>query len=130
MAAEWELSKENVQPVKRGRSAALLSDVLLSKRANSNLGSLEEDRSKYFEEQLSLAKDPSSGVSSALDSLLVYENQFKWIRDNFPTDASRLLKLLERCTFELKAEKELSNDTRFIKMWIEYVSQPIIQPYL
>ena len=60
----------------------------------------------------------------------MYENQFKWIRDNFPTDASRLLKLLERCTFELKAEKELSNDIRFVKMWIEYVSYQIINSIL
>lgn len=113
MSDAWELSKENVLPVKRGRSAAMLSDVL-GTRSIRKLDTLEQDRDLYFAEQL------KQHQNNPLSLLTTYENQFKWYRDNFPSDSSRLIKLLERATCDLKDATTCANDTRFIKMWIEY----------
>ena len=116
MNEEWELSKENVMPVKRGRSAFMLSNVLAEQKSSRHDKNIEEERQVHFDKQLDMAK------GNALETLTVYENQYKWIRDHFPTDSSRLVKLLEQCTFDLKQEESCRNETRFIKMWIEYVS--------
>lgn len=115
MSEEWERSKENVLPVKRGRSAAGLSDALASSKLAAHSESIEQTRAAYFNRQLELA------AGSPLERLNVYEEQFKWNRDHFPSDSSRLIKLLETCTCELKDEEVIKNESRFIKMWIEYV---------
>jgi len=47
---------------------------------------------------------------------------FKWIRDTYPSDSNKALLLLERCTYEFKDNDKYRNDSRFVKMWIEYVS--------
>jgi len=54
---------------------------------------------------------------------LSLHRHFKWIRDTFPSDLSRSLAFLERCTNDLKSNEGLKNDIRFVKMWIEYVSK-------
>lgn len=101
-------------PVKRGRSAAML-DVLATFTLTTPPDTLEQTRAKYFNQQLQLA------AGSPLERLSVYENQLKWIRDHFPSDSSRLFKLLEICLCELEDKASISNENRFVKMWSEYV---------
>jgi checkpoint serine/threonine-protein kinase len=119
MSAEWELSKENVLPVKRGRSAAVLSDVLGSEKLRKGNIPLEDEKSNQLEDSLVQAQGNPVAILAA------YEEHFQWTRDAFPSDSSRLIKILERCTFDLKSELEMKNNSRFIKMWIEYVSPRI-----
>jgi thiamine pyrophosphate-dependent acetolactate synthase large subunit-like protein len=51
-----------------------------------------------------------------------YAKYIKWTRDTYTSNSDKALKLLERCTYELKNEETLKNDLKFVKMWIEYVS--------
>ena len=111
---EWELSKENVLPVKRGRSAAALSDTLTTQKYSRTEDALKA-LTQRFEDLL------AENLHNALARLGTYESYLKWICDQFPSDSVKRMQLLERCTYELKSEESLRNEIRFVKMWIEYV---------
>jgi hypothetical protein len=80
----WEMSKENVVPLKRGRSARGLGEALASVKSFSQESNYENE----FEIQLK-----NSGNSSEM--LEIYVKYFKWFRDNNPSDTEKSLKLLE-----------------------------------
>jgi len=107
---EWELSKENVRPVKSGRSTKGLGLSALS------IGGKNEDlveQERQFEASL-------LGAHETDDPLGVYIRYFKWIRSTYPSDLSRTLSVLEKCTCALSGEEKYRNDIRFVKLWIEY----------
>jgi hypothetical protein len=112
----WETSKENVMPIKRGRSAKGLQVSSIGAE-----GQLQQDdyklREKVFENMILESKSPESSTECILDCYVKY---FKWIRDTFPSDCTRALALLERCTCDLSHEEKYKNDIRFVKLWIEY----------
>ena len=112
-APVWETSKENVLPLKRGRSAKGLADTLGADKKKKSSDYLSEEKS--FENSLILASDN-------VKKLEIYVGYFKWTRNTFVSNSEKALKLLERCTCDLKDEEVLKNDLRFVKMWIEYVS--------
>lgn len=114
----WETSKENVLPVKRGRSTKGLQNSL-----NHIHNTAQKGTNSIFEEELAGEQTPSS----ILD---VYVRYFKWTRDEFPSNAAKSMEILERCTAQLSAASELKNDMRFVKMWIEYVSQRLRLNYM
>lgn len=83
----WESSKENVVPIKRGRSAKGLGENLSVGR---QFGSVTvPPQETEFEALLKQQKHNSSEL------LLVYIKYFKWIRDSYPSDTEKTLKLLE-----------------------------------
>lgn len=86
-APAWEACKENVLPIKRGRSAKGLSDTLLK-----SSDSLLSDKlcEKAFEDAITAA-----GKSSPKELLDAYIMNFKWIRDTYPSSTEKALKLLE-----------------------------------
>ena len=65
------------------------------------------------------AEQISQAMGSA-DPLAVYIQYFKWIRSTFPSDLSKSLSLLEKCTCALSGDVKYRNDIRFVKLWIEY----------
>ncbi|KAJ1390469.1 Mad3/BUB1 homology region 1-domain-containing protein, partial [Ochromonadaceae sp. CCMP2298] len=77
-----------------------------------------------FEAQLADAdtyNNEETGVDlRGVHKLAAYIQHLKWVRDTYPSSSDRALQLLERCTYELKSETSLQNDTRFVKLWIEY----------
>ena len=82
----WEACKENVLPIKRGRSAKGLSESLLN---NTEDASGNKSRDKIFEDSIiTAAKSPKE----LLDAYSLY---FKWTRDTYPTNTEKALKLLE-----------------------------------
>ena len=83
---EWELRKENVIPIKRGRSVKGLQESLL--RPN-HLDESESTREKGFQDEL------KAHVDSPIGQLETYIKYFKWTRDRFPTNSDKALKLLE-----------------------------------
>ena len=83
---EWELSKENVIPIKRGRSVKGLQESLLKPHHGEDTDSARE---QVFQEELKLNKD------SPIAQLDTYIKYFKWTRDRFPTNSDKALKLLE-----------------------------------
>jgi checkpoint serine/threonine-protein kinase len=87
-APEWEACKENVLPIKRGRSAKGLSESL--SKAISTDTSIDKLREKVFEDALSAAATKSP--KELLDSYVTY---FKWIRDTYPKGTEQAIKILE-----------------------------------
>ncbi len=88
-AHAWETSKENVVPIKRGRSAKGLGESLSTSRQFGNI--VVPPQEQEFEAQLS---NPSE-TATAQDLLNIYIRYFKWVRDNYPSDTEKTLKLLE-----------------------------------
>eukprot|EP01035_Chromulina_nebulosa_P019674 gene19674-25592_t len=108
---KWEASKENILPIKRGRSVKGLNDNI-SNNISINNTLLKEE--KEFELLLINHKDSKDNL---LDSYIKY---IKWTRDTYPSNNEKTLVLLERCTVELKDNEDLKNNIKFVKCWIEY----------
>jgi hypothetical protein len=83
----WEASKENVLPIKKGRSVKGLSEALSRNVISENTN--EKNQEKAFETEL------KTEFANAEDKLAVYIKYYKWIRDAFPTQSDKALKLLE-----------------------------------
>jgi len=107
-AHSWETCKENVQPIKRGRSTKGLGKGFTT------------DRVEALEEQEAAFERGIAGLSDSRQLLDAYVQYFKWTRDAFPSSSDKAQHLLERATAELKDNAELKNEPRFVKMWIEY----------
>jgi hypothetical protein len=127
MSADWENCKENVQPIKRGRNVNALGDKLKPAFGLSN--EAENDKQRvYFEAQISKAKEQSTSdeprdANQEPGLLEVYLLYFKWIRDTYPSAADKALHILEKATCDMKEDEKIKNDPRYIKLWIEYVSE-------
>ncbi|XP_023743815.1 mitotic spindle checkpoint protein BUBR1 [Lactuca sativa] len=110
---EWELFKENVRPLKRGRNVKLLNDSL---KSNSDLqirNSLIDTRRKLIK-----AIDEYEGE----DPLQPWIDCIKWVQDAFPPggDCSGLVVILEQCVRTFWHEEQYKNDLRYLKVWLEY----------
>ena len=120
----WEYSKENVVPIKRGRSVKGLANSLQAIEVSQGNKEVEIERDKMaterFERELKSVQDMST--SSDNDNMLldVYVKHYKWIRDTYPSDNSKSLTFLERATFDLKENESCRNDSKLVKMWCEY----------
>ena len=86
-APAWEACKENVLPIKRGRSAKGLSESL---QKNSDSATIDKVREKLFEDTIIAA-----GKSSPKELLSAYVLYFKWTRDTYPSNVEKPLNLLE-----------------------------------
>ena len=85
-APAWEAYKENVLPIKRGRSVKGLSESL---QKSSDSASIDKLREKVFEDTIIAAgKTPKE----LLEAYILY---FKWTRDAYPSSAEKALNLLE-----------------------------------
>jgi len=146
MSSDWENCKENVQPIKRGRSANMLAKKGLGEHKPKGGEEATNDQQKAaFEKMISKAKTrklaaaaadatgnaatptaPSADGDGKSDSdkpslLEVYLLYFKWVRDTYPEASDRALAVLEQATCDMKDEGGIKNDPRYIKLWIEYV---------
>ena len=114
----WELSKENVQPLKRGRDARALSSALSSAAtgmsASAGGDAVEEEKRARWARAL-------SGTSE--DALGEWCSLIKWTEQTYATGSGRdkeLLPLLERCARELQEEDKYKEDARYLRVWIKY----------
>ncbi len=82
----WELSKENVVPIKKGRSAKGLGEKLSTNE--NNVGNLTTTQESTFEKDL-------ASENNATLLLDIYTRYIKWIQDNNPTTTDKTLKLYE-----------------------------------
>jgi hypothetical protein len=134
----WEACKENVLPIKRGRStkglqaqgmggmggiggiggigglsASVNDSTAATQGAQGSQGSQSQAAEAVeagFELELATAESGSQ-------KLTCYIKHLKWVRDAYPSSSDKALALLERCTYELKGESSLSDDSRFIKVY-------------
>jgi len=159
----WELSKENVQPLKRGRDArriqrvfggegdaghrqhatldaviSLCACLCLFGRARTNdrpsdppttppLGPVAGTRSlatarEEKEAEYEAAVKPEA-LDGAEDPLATWCKYLAWVREEFPSNSSKAVAIMERCTRALQNATRFHNDERLIKVWIAYADE-------
>lgn len=106
---EWELTKENIQPLKQGRAMASLQAALIPQCR----GSLEERR-KAFEVELR--------TYTGDDPLHVWHTYILWLEQHYPKGGHEvnMQELLERCIKQYYGCKEYSADARFVDVFLRY----------
>ncbi|KAJ8021305.1 Mitotic checkpoint serine/threonine-protein kinase BUB1 beta [Holothuria leucospilota] len=111
---EWELSKENVLPLKQGRKAGNLSAAL--QPSNTDKSRLLLSERQEFETELRSYQGE--------DTLDPWYRYFKWTLRNFPQGGkeSNLTTLLERCFKHFQSETKYYNDLRFVEIWLQMAS--------
>jgi checkpoint serine/threonine-protein kinase len=109
--------KENIQPIRSGRSARALAASLSPLSANPHaVRSEHAARQSEFEEELKTASELD-------DPLEVWLRYINWTIETFPSghsSESGLLPLLERATKEFLHDGQYKNDPRYLKLWVQY----------
>ncbi|XP_044509948.1 mitotic spindle checkpoint protein BUBR1 [Mangifera indica] len=110
---EWELFKENVRPLKRGRNIRLLNHSLASHNDIQLKKSLLDNRRRLIE-----AIDEYQGD----DPLHPWIQCIKWVQEAFPAggDSSGLVVLYEQCVRTFWHSERYKDDLRYLKVWLEY----------
>ncbi|PIN09421.1 hypothetical protein CDL12_17998 [Handroanthus impetiginosus] len=110
---EWELFKENVRPLKRGRNVGLLNHALKSHSQSQVKNSLLHKRRKMIE-----AIDEHAGD----DPLQPWLECIKWVQEAFPAggDYSGLVVIYEQCVRTFWHDERYKDDLRYLKVWLEY----------
>ncbi|KAF8108836.1 hypothetical protein N665_0104s0150 [Sinapis alba] len=110
---EWELFKENVRPLKRGRNVRLLNHALKSHSNHQLRKTLFEKRRKLIEEI-----DEYDGD----DPLFPWIKCVKWVQEAFPPggECSGLLLIYEQCVRKFWHSERYKDDLRYLKVWLEY----------
>lgn len=109
---EWENSKENVMPLKRGRNVLELNKALRAQDSFQEKVRLEQ-HAKQLEKEL---KEYTGG-----DPLSLWLQYIRWIEAKMPEDTRKKFAVLENCTRVLKEDSRYKNDLRYIRVWIQYV---------
>jgi len=112
--AEWELSKENIQPLKQGRKASKLSNIL-QPRDEETTKLLQEER-QNFETELR--------AYSGSDPLDPWYRYIAWVEQEYPKGGKEgnVHELIQKCIKKFKDEKYVQNDARFLEIWLKYAS--------
>eukprot|EP00090_Calanus_glacialis_P045458 TRINITY_DN8444_c0_g1_i3.p1 TRINITY_DN8444_c0_g1~~TRINITY_DN8444_c0_g1_i3.p1 ORF type:complete len:1504 (-),score=632.87 TRINITY_DN8444_c0_g1_i3:217-4728(-) len=118
--AEWELSKENIQPLKGGRKASKLANIL-QPRDEETQKLLQEER-QNFETELRSYNGP--------DPLDPWYRYIAWVEQEYPKGGKEgnVHELIQKCIKKFKDEKSVQNDARFLDIWLKYAaisSQPL-----
>ncbi|KAF6174225.1 hypothetical protein GIB67_033757 [Kingdonia uniflora] len=106
---EWELFKENVKPLKRGRNINLLNDSLKPHLKKSLL---------HRRRELIEAIDKYQGD----DPLKPWIQCIKWVQESYPTggDCSGLVVIYEQCVRAFWGSDRYKDDLRYLRVWLEY----------
>ncbi|XP_070777122.1 mitotic checkpoint serine/threonine-protein kinase BUB1 beta [Enoplosus armatus] len=109
---EWELSKENIQPLRRGRDISALHQALSQQQ--DGLSSAINQQRQAFESELRMYDGD--------DPLDVWDRYIKWTEQTFPQGGkeSNLSTLLERVVTKFTEEKKYHNDPRYVDLWIKF----------
>nr|KAF6391389.1 BUB1 mitotic checkpoint serine/threonine kinase B [Pipistrellus kuhlii] len=108
---EWELSKENVQPLRQGRSISTLQGVLAQQESVRNTTLQQQKREFESEIRFYTGNDP----------LDVWDRYINWTEQNYPQGGkeSNMSTLLERAVEALQGEKRYYDDPRFLSLWLK-----------
>ncbi|KAG9268157.1 mitotic checkpoint serine/threonine-protein kinase BUB1 beta [Astyanax mexicanus] len=109
--AEWELCKENIQPLRRGRAISALHQALQQQEGSS--AALNQQKQAYETELRMYDGD---------DPLDVWDRYIKWTEQNYPQGGkeSSFSILLERVVMKFTEEKKYHNDARYVDLWIRF----------
>ncbi|KAK2879207.1 hypothetical protein Q8A67_019998 [Cirrhinus molitorella] len=110
--AEWELCKENIQPLRQGRSVSALHQALCQQQEGNHTALNQQKQA--FESELRLYDGD--------DPLDVWFRYIKWTKQTYPQGGkeSNLSLLLERAVTRFTADKKYHNDVRYIELWIDF----------
>ncbi|XP_021049014.1 mitotic checkpoint serine/threonine-protein kinase BUB1 beta [Mus pahari] len=108
---EWELSKENVQPLRHGRVMSTLQGAL-AKQESAGHTALQQQKWAFESEIRFYSGD---------DPLDVWDRYINWTEQNYPQGGkeSNMSTLLERAIEALQGEKRYYSDPRFLSLWIK-----------
>ena len=109
---EWEASKENVMPLKRGRNVVDLNQAL---RAHDSV------QTKLRLETEMKTREAAIAAYAGDDPLAHWLEYVRWLEVQMPEDTRKKFKVLEKCTRELKDDRKYRNDMRYVRLWIQYV---------
>ncbi|XP_075699920.1 mitotic checkpoint serine/threonine-protein kinase BUB1 beta-like isoform X2 [Rhinoderma darwinii] len=111
---EWELSKENVQPLRHGRDMSTLQEVL-SQQVHANHNAILQ-RKQAFELELHFYTGD--------DPLDVWDRYIKWAEQAYPQGGkeSNLSPLLERAVRIFHQEQKYYGDLRYLNICLKFVS--------
>ncbi|KAG7466348.1 hypothetical protein MATL_G00163640 [Megalops atlanticus] len=111
--AEWELCKENIQPLRRGRAISALHQALSQQQEGSNYAAIQQQR-QAFESELRMYNGD--------DPLDVWDRYIRWTQETYPQGGkeSNLSVLLERAVMRFVDEKNYHNDIRYVNLWIKF----------
>ncbi|KAF2973624.1 hypothetical protein EK904_008777, partial [Melospiza melodia maxima] len=109
---EWELSKENVQPLRQGRVMSSLQEAL-SQQDSSSHTALQLKKQEFEAEIRFYSGD---------DPLDVWERYIKWIEQAFPGGGKdgNLAALLERAVQALHGQQRYYKDPRYLNLWLKF----------
>ncbi|XP_003935770.2 mitotic checkpoint serine/threonine-protein kinase BUB1 beta isoform X1 [Saimiri boliviensis] len=107
---EWELSKENVQPLRQGRIMSTLQGALAQESACNN--TLQQQK-RAFESEIRFY--------TGNDPMDVWDRYINWTEQNYPQGGkdSNMSTLLERAVEALQGEKRYYSDPRFLNLWLK-----------
>nr|XP_012621847.1 mitotic checkpoint serine/threonine-protein kinase BUB1 beta isoform X1 [Microcebus murinus] len=108
---EWELSKENVQPLRQGRIMSTLQGALAQQESACNNTLQQQKRAFESEIRFYTGNDP----------LDVWDRYINWTEQNYPQGGkeSNMSTLLERAVEALQGETRYYNDPRFLSLWLK-----------
>lgn len=113
-----EVEKENIVPLRSGRSAAALSRSL-KVRSDAGAGT------KVSEIRLEFEKRILHELDELDDPLELYLDYINWINNAYPqggqSKQSGMLEVLERCLMYFKDFDTYKNDPRYLKLWLWYL---------
>ena len=111
-----EHSKENIEPIPRGRSAIALAKAFQQPTSPQDRHSVQATLRAQFEKDLVSANELD-------DPLEVWLKYIKWTDETFPqgqSTESGIARLLERCTEQFKNDKQYKSDPRYLRVWLAY----------
>ncbi|CAI4043780.1 Mad3p SKDI_10G1960 [Saccharomyces kudriavzevii IFO 1802] len=110
---EIEVQKENIFPLKHGRSASALSKAI-----HQPLTKINQIKSS-FEQRL------IDELPTLSDPITLYLEYINWINNAYPqggnSKQSGMLTLMEKCLSHLKDFERYHNDVRFLRIWFWYM---------
>nr|XP_056707054.1 mitotic checkpoint serine/threonine-protein kinase BUB1 beta [Euleptes europaea] len=109
---EWELSKENVQPLRQGRVMATLQEALAQQDVSSHAAIQQQKREFESEIRFYCGGDP----------LDVWDRYIKWTEQTFPQGGkeSNLSAVLERAVKALSEQQSYYQDPRYLSLWLKF----------
>ncbi|KAM6467555.1 mitotic checkpoint serine/threonine-protein kinase BUB1 beta isoform 1-T2 [Liasis olivaceus] len=109
---EWELSKENVQPLRQGRIMATLQGVLAQQDVSTHTIIQQQKRAFESEIRFYCGDDP----------LDIWDRYIKWTEQTFPQGGkeSNLSAVLERAIQALNEQQRYYQDPRYLSLWLKF----------
>eukprot|EP00079_Xenopus_tropicalis_P029109 XP_012824244.1 PREDICTED: mitotic checkpoint serine/threonine-protein kinase BUB1 beta [Xenopus tropicalis] len=111
---EWELSKENVQPLRQGRVMSTLQEVLSQQESASHTAIQQQKQAFELELRFYSGDDP----------LDVWDRYIKWAEQAFPQGGkeSNLCPLLERAVKIFHEEQRYYDDLRYLSICLKFAN--------